>query len=386
MKILLAGCLSLLSAAHAETPKDTLLLSQSHLVKGADGKLKPGPAKLIVLSHVNGALQRSVIEDADSNVFHKALFWRGDLLTIGGTKAALKRWRRGQDGQWRADTLWVGEFGGRFDRLRDVEIGDVDKDGEDELVIATHDQGVVAIVDLDAKGQDISVSQQGRTPNTFIHEIELGDVDKDGQREIYCTPSGRNRKSGTGQEGGVDQYTFKDGRWRRKKVIRWPDAHAKEILVADLDGDGADELYAAREARRDGPAEVQIQRLVPEGDRWRPITVARLPDRQARFLVAGDVDKDGKIELIASTFKAGLWLLRPKGDGTFQRSLIDADSGGFEHAVHLADLDGDGQPELYVAADTQRVLRRYVWEDGAFARTEIAPILPGHITWNIGSR
>ena len=35
---------------------------------------------------------------------------------------------------------------------------------------------------------------------------------------------------------------------------------------------------------------------------------------------------------------------------------IDADSSGFEHAAYVADLDGDGTLELYVAADDQHEL------------------------------
>ena len=38
---------------------------------------------------------------------------------------------------------------------------------------------------------------------------------------------------------------------------------------------------------------------------------------------------------------------------SFTKELIDADSSGFEHAAGIADLDGDGRPELYVAADDQ---------------------------------
>ena len=38
---------------------------------------------------------------------------------------------------WTSETLWTRKWGGKFNRLRDVEIGDVNGDGKDDIVIAT---------------------------------------------------------------------------------------------------------------------------------------------------------------------------------------------------------------------------------------------------------
>ena len=51
---------------------------------------------------------------------------------------------------------------------------------------------------------------------------------------------------------------------------------------------------------------------------------------------------------------------------------------------HLA-YDGDGKIELYVAAEDQGELRRYVWDGTTFAKTVLAPLGSGDITWNVGS-
>ena len=106
-----------------------------------------------------------------------------------------------------------------------------------------------------------------------------------------------------------------------------------------------------------------------------------------RFLSAGDVDGDGKKEMVAAAKDTGLWMLRPGTDprAGWSVSLIDSDSRGFEHAALLADLDGDGADELYAASDGDREVRRYVWEgdepvrETIFTRTDPAPIL----TWNL---
>src|SRR5262249_61233157 len=101
--------------------------------------------KLLVARKTESGWKPLVLEDPDSNVFHKALPWDGGIVTIGGNQALLRTWRFA-DGQWAATTHWNPKFGGKFDRLRDVERGDVDGDGKDGLVIATHDQGEIAMV------------------------------------------------------------------------------------------------------------------------------------------------------------------------------------------------------------------------------------------------
>ncbi len=112
--------------------------------------------------------------------------------------------------------------------------------------------------------------------------------------------------------------------------------------------------------------------------------VATVPDRQMRAIAAGDVNGDGKIDLVAGALSTGLWLFEQDGTG-WKKTLIDANSSGFEHPVHLADLDGDGQLEIYVASEDQHELRQYRWRNGAFEKTVIAPLAAGDITWNITS-
>ena len=66
--------------------------------------------------------------------------------------------------------------------------------------------------------------------------------------------------------------------------------------------------------------------------------VASVPDRQMRALAAGDVNGDGKIDLVAGALSSGLWLFEQDGAG-WKKTVIDPKSSGFEHPVCLADLD-----------------------------------------------
>jgi len=116
--------------------------------------------------------------------------------------------------------------------------------------------------------------------------------------------------------------------------------------------------------------------------------IATIDDRLSRFLTAGDVDGDGKKELVAAAFSSGLWLLRPGADpkkGPWKVESIDTDSAGFEHAAILCDLDGDGTDELYVASDKHKQVRRYAWDGQKLAR-EVVYTRPDDrpiFTWNL---
>lgn len=365
-------------------PGPALLVSQAWF-KREGGTTKPQPAKLVIWRKSGDVWRSETLLDPESNVFHKAMPWRDGILTIGAEGAILKHWTR-SDGLWTAKVLWKKSWGGQFDRLRDVELGDVTGDGKEDIVIATHDQGVVAVGEATETG--FTFHEIDQKPDTFVHEIEIGDVDGDGKLEFYATPSDRNRASGESQPGGVRRYDWVDGKLVGREVAHWENTHAKEILVAKLNG--KDTLFAVKEGHtvKEGSATklldpVTIVRLDPTDKAYTETPVATIDDHQTRFLVPGDVDGDGAVELIAAGYKSGLWLLEPNEDGTFTPSLIDKGSSGFEHATHVADIDGDGQLEIYVAADDQHQLRSYTWKDGSFVRDVVGEIPKSHLSWNL---
>jgi hypothetical protein len=384
------------AAGLADSLPNGLLLAYSQF-QVVDGKAtaKPGPARLDILTREGGEWKTEILEDAQSNVLHKALVLtpRGQppgILTLGGSGAYVKLWRRTK-GKLQASTLWHAEFGGKFNRMRDAEIADLYGDGTPAIAVATHDQGVVAV--LRQRVNKWKVERIDKKKDTFVHEIEIGDLDKDGTLEVYATPSEPNKLDAEAQRGEVVRYVPKKGEGPTV-VADLGNRHAKEIYVGDVDGDGTDELYVAVEALTKGRGAsleivepVEIRRYDANTAPDAKVIIATIPDRLCRFLTVGDVDGDGKREMVAASFSKGLWMLRPGKDPRSEWGVesIDRDSGGFEHAALLTDLDGDGTDELYVAADVQGELRRYVWVRGRAKREVILKrdIPMSRMTWNI---
>jgi len=245
---------------------------------------------------------------------------------------------------------------------------------------------VVAVLSRDGKAW--KVDEVDRAADTFVHEIEIGDVDGDGRKEFFATPSMPN-VVGKSQSGEVVMFEWDGDKYAKTVVEKHAARHVKEILAADLDGDGKAALFSVVEAEIEKVAGVnRIAKPVEihEIDLSTPTpsirTIATIEDAQCRFLAWGDVDGDGRSEMVAAAMKTGLWLLRQAGE-SWTATSFDPDSSGYEHATVVADLDGDKVAEVYVAADDQKELRRYVWKNGALARETIVPLPPDVITWNL---
>ena len=343
----------------------TLILSQARFSK-VNGKTVPDPATLEILTPSENGWDSELVTDDQAAVFHKAKIWKNGILSISGgipkseQQAYLKHWTKTSSG-WSAQTLWTGSWEGDKQRLRDFELGDVDGDGEDEIILATHDQGVVVVLEGIVQGRSVEAIELDPKPNTYVHEVEVGDIDGDGQMEFFATPSDPNKRTHT-QAGDVVMYRFQNGQYVRTLVDRTEQTHAKEILAADIDGDGITELFSAVEAeKRDSQiiGQVEIRQFhfengMPKGHQ----VIATLKDAQLRFMVAHDFDQDGRQEIVLAPMKSGLYLMRFDGQ-KYTIEQIESDSGGYEHATAVLDLDGDGTYEIYAADDNGKKLVRY---------------------------
>ena len=180
----------------------------------------------------------------------------------------------------------------------------------------------------------------------IAHTIEteggwMADLNGDGKRELALAHYGRS---------GILWVDFAGS----EPVVHHAGGPAEDghgVGIADIDGDGKPDLLTVHGWFRNIDANHDKWEWRPEWD---------LGD--AGFPILGyDVNNDGKLDLIyGQGHNYGLYWLEQKGDAghrQWERHTIDT-SFSQSHALVLADIDGDGEPELITG-------KRYRGHDGS---------------------
>lgn len=121
------------------------------------------------------------------------------------------------------------------------------------------------------------------------------------------------------------------------------------VAVADVNGDGRPDLvaadtYAALSGGRGG-----VSVLLGNGDGTfaSPATYSSGGDNPQSIAIA-DLNGDGKPDVVVTNFYAAVDVLLGNGDGTFQAPLSYSTSGSGPTGVAVADVNGDGRPDIAV--------------------------------------
>ena len=130
------------------------------------------------------------------------------------------------------------------------------------------------------------------------------------------------------------------------------------ITSADLDGDGLDDLalLSQSDSSRALPHVLVTVLLNRNGGFAAPAVYA--PGGGARSITAGDLNGDGRPDLVTGNNPGSVSVFLNRGDGSFG-DAVTYEAPGYVSCVALGDLDGDGDPDLATAdeAGSMNVLR-----------------------------
>lgn len=182
-----------------------------------------------------------------------------------------------------------------------------------------------------------------------LDSLAIGDIDRDGRPEIV-----------TGGQGALLWYRFAS---LERGVIC--EGHFQVgVALEDLDGDGRLEVVAGIE---DAPGRKLFWFKASEDPAaiWRRTTIDGNLPGHAHDVLFADVDGDGKNELVAAIVYSntpGLYIYKPETDLTAPWRRHCVQNGIEEEGLVIADLDQDGRLEIIVGPD---IYHRP--EDGGFA-------------------
>lgn len=225
----------------------------------------------------------------------------------------------------------VGSVSGSFS---DVAIGDLDEDGDRDLIVAYSSvgpQGKALQTLLNAGNNQFTLGPS--FGDASASRVQLGDFDADGDLDAAVL-SGNPFKRIWWNDGAGRYPTFFD--------LSAANA-ARDLAVADFDRNGASDLYVVNGTSKND----EVYRWpIPTDDTF-PTLVTRQQDALAVAL--GDLDNDGDYDAVLATeanqdssVKLNL------GPGRFV-STFDLSTRSRSMGVALGDADGDGDLDAFYA-------------------------------------
>ena len=239
------------------------------------------------------------------------------------------------DGTFRAGMSYIFGFVGRS-----VTAGDFNADGRLDLVVVTASSTFILLGNGDGTFGTPTDIGGGRG----LIGIVAADLNHDGKLDMAVT----------NYTGNTVDVFLGNGDGTFKPSGDYPTGYGPEtVAIGDFDKDGNLDLVVANAgsaATATGGTTVSV--LLGNGDGTFKTTVSYFAGSEPVSAAVGDMDGDGKLDLIVADFDvdAGneISLLRGNGDGTFQAPVFySADTG--PEFVAVADLNHDGRLDVAVA-------------------------------------
>ncbi|QQS44415.1 hypothetical protein IPM65_02340 [Candidatus Roizmanbacteria bacterium] len=209
-------------------------------------------------------------------------------------------------------------------RCKDLTIADMDRDGENEVILATHGQGNILMYKHVAgewqKEQiehnyiamfDEQNGQNHRVPNedlpcescivqSAVHIVKAADIDGRGDLELLATISSPLELQEVDEVSFIMMYRRKEGVWEKEVIDQANNLEFRSIELGDIDQNGVQDIIVGTGSPREVPSSI-IAYEYTDGV-WQKKEVYTDPKvKNMKGLAISDYEQDGRDSIILAT-------------------------------------------------------------------------------------